>query len=604
MLTPKQLREIADTMYPILDELNTWIASDVIKRLMARLGRGEGAFFTETDKWQLELYKEAAGHYEALEREIKRWTKKADAEVKAIFEDAGLKAWKADDAFYTRQGYESISLLKSETLMRMLTDAYQRTQGEIHNFTRTTAEHSQQRFIKVCDSAHFRVMTGAQGYTQAVRDAVEELADAGQLRVKYPTGHSDTIETAVLRCVRTGAAQASGSLAIQGMIEHDWDVILVSAHLGARYGDGGENPGNHFWWQGKFYSRTGKTPELPLFKETGYGTGEGLSGWNCRHSFGPGNPGYNPYEKYDTEENRAAYDLSQKQRAMEARIRRMKTKLLGYKTSIANCGDPKLKKELQADYDRLAQKLSARNSAYNEFCENNNLRPYNDRLQVAKWNRAEATRAAKAAARADKAGKGGIAKVLTGQSAGDSGQGAGGKHIPSVVSTLETVDRRSVDEVFGEVRKTAEALPYEVNFTVTSDGRVWYTKGDKANVYPDLIETVCGQSLENSYSYHNHPADVTHFSFSADDVGFFFKYKQLVSEASDTEYRYVMERLSGTADLSYEEAKDLFYDIYNIQVLRMAYDGNLNIDLNGYHEAMKLLAQRLDFKYERTKNDG
>ena len=27
----------------------------------------------------------------------------------------------------------------------------------------------------------------------------------------------------------------------------------VSAHLGARTGDGGENHTNHFWWQGKFY---------------------------------------------------------------------------------------------------------------------------------------------------------------------------------------------------------------------------------------------------------------------------------------------------------------------------------------------------------------
>ena len=60
-------------------------------------------------------------------------------------------------------------------------------------------------------------------------------------------------------------------------------------YRGARFGDGGLIPGNHFWWQGKFYSRTGRTPDLPLFVEsTGYGTGECLCGWNCRHSFGPG----------------------------------------------------------------------------------------------------------------------------------------------------------------------------------------------------------------------------------------------------------------------------------------------------------------------------
>lgn len=92
---------------------------------------------------------------------------------------------------------------------------------------------------------HFKVTSGAASYTQAVQEAVNSIVDT-QVRVNYPTGHTDTIETAVLRAVRTGVAQASGNMAVQGMEERDWDVILVSAHIGARYGDGGQNPGNHF----------------------------------------------------------------------------------------------------------------------------------------------------------------------------------------------------------------------------------------------------------------------------------------------------------------------------------------------------------------------
>ena len=254
--------------------------------------------------------------------------------------------------------------------------------------------------MNVCDKAHLKVITGAESYTQAVKEAVEELADAGQMRVQYPSGHSDTIETAVLRCVRTGTAQASGNITMRGMEERDWDVILVSAHLGARYGDGGQNPGNHFWWQGKLYSRTGRTKELPDFlSSTGYGTGEGLCGWNCRHSFGPGTIGHNPYEGFDAEENKKAYDLSQKQRGMESSIRRSKTKLLGYRTAIDNCTDDEAKAALQAEYDKTALKLKNQNAAYNKFCEDNNLKRYDDRLHAARWNRSEAVRAAKSAQR-------------------------------------------------------------------------------------------------------------------------------------------------------------------------------------------------------------
>lgn len=397
MLTPQQLLEIVDTMHPLLDNLNSWITTDMVNRLMLRLGRGEGFLLTGTDKWQLEVYKSAGGHYEALEREIQRFTKKSEAEVKAIFEDIGIKSWAFDDAFYVAHGMESVPLLQSESMIRLLTDTYQRTNGEIRNFTRTTAKASQQKLYNVLDTAHFKVMSGAQSYTQAVREAVNDIVRE-QTKVHYPTGHTDTIETAVLRAVRTGTAQASGNMSLRGMIERDWDLIRVSAHLGARYGDGGENPGNHFWWQGKLYSRTGRTPGYPLFEEaTGYGTGEGLCGWNCRHSFGPGDPDHNPYADFDAEANKKAFDLSQKQRNAEARIRQSKLQILGLREAINSAEDEGVKATLQDDYNKAAALLHKRNLAYDKFCTDNNLKKLSDRISVAKWNRSEAAKAAAAA---------------------------------------------------------------------------------------------------------------------------------------------------------------------------------------------------------------
>lgn len=400
MLTPQELLEIVDTLHPQLDTLNVWITKDLISRLMARLGRGEEFLLTGTDQWQLEVYKSAGGHYDALQQEIKRFTKKSDAEIRAIFEDAGIRAWEADEAFYVAHGLEPVSFMQSESMLRLLTDTYQRTNGEIHNFTRTTAQASQQRLIKVLDDAHFKVMTGAQSYTSAVKDAVNEIV-GNQTKVHYPSGHTDTIETAILRAVRTGVGQASGNMAMQSMIERDWDLIRTSAHIGARYGDGGENPSNHFWWQGKLFSRTGKTPGYLLFEEaTGYGTGEGLCGWNCRHSFGPGDPNHNPYADFDAEENKKVYDLSQKQRTAEARIRAAKLKVLGLREAIDGATDEAVKATLQDEYNKAALKLQNYNKAYTDFCESNNLPKLNDRITVAKWNRSEAAKATAAARKA------------------------------------------------------------------------------------------------------------------------------------------------------------------------------------------------------------
>ena len=397
MLTPQQILEIIDTMYPVIDELNAWIIRDIVKRIMARLGREDDLFLTATDDWQLQVYQAAGGHLEAAQREIARWTKKADAEIRRIFEDAGIKALAYDSTFYAAHGLEPFNLSKSERMIQLLEDTYQRTAATVHNFTRTTATASQQRLITVLDTAHFKVASGAASYTQAVQEALESIVGE-QTKVHYPTGHVDTIETAVLRAVRTGVAQASGNMAVEGMIERDWDIILVSAHLGARYGDGGENPGNHFWWQGKFYSRTGKTPGLPLFIEsTGYGTGEGLCGWNCRHSFGPGDLTHNPFKDFDTEENKKRYDLTQRQRALENRIRRTKVKLVGLRQAVDAAGNAETKATLQAQYARGARLLERQNLAYNDFCDKHGLKRLGDRIQVAQWTREDARRSIAAA---------------------------------------------------------------------------------------------------------------------------------------------------------------------------------------------------------------
>lgn len=147
MLTPQQILDIIETLYPQIDELNVWITSDLIRRVMARLGRGEGVFLTASDEWQLEVYQAAGGHLDAVQREIKRWTKATDAEIKRIFEDAGIKALAYDSNFYIEHGLAGIELAQSENMIRLLEDTYQRTAGTVHNFTRTTAHASQQQLL-------------------------------------------------------------------------------------------------------------------------------------------------------------------------------------------------------------------------------------------------------------------------------------------------------------------------------------------------------------------------------------------------------------------------------------------------------------------------
>lgn len=399
MLTPDYIRDITERSEANASQFRSSIINLIVRRMMARLGRGANYLFTAADKWQIEVLQEAGQLLEDIQKELTSFTRVQEKEVKAAMEEAGIKALKYDDKIYTDAGLSPTPLRQSPVMLRQMQRAYEATNGEIRNFTRTTALEAQKTYINECDNAYRLVTSGAMSYTQAVKEAIDNaITDGGT--VKYPTGHKDTLETAVARSVRTGISQATGDIQMTRMIEMDWDIILTSAHLGARTGDGGQNPSNHLWWQGQFFTRTGANKQFPdFYKSTGYGTITGLCGINCRHNYGPGDGVNNPFSNIDTEDNHRIEELNKKQRELERRVRKTKRELVGMKEAVDGAQDDPLKFELQQQYDRKAALLRRQNDAYNTFCKDNNLKNLTERLNIAQWNRQQSAAANGAATR-------------------------------------------------------------------------------------------------------------------------------------------------------------------------------------------------------------
>ena len=398
MLNPDYLYRITEGAEDIASQLHSNIMQKIIERMMIRIGRGEDYLLTATDKWQIEVLQDAGYLLEDIQKEIADKTKKQVKEIQEAMEDAGVQALQWDDKIYQAAGLSPVPLLQSPTLMRLMQRNYEATAGEWRNFTRTTANEAQRLFINQMDNAYNMVTSGAVSYTEAIRDVINSVSDSG-VKVNYPSGYRMSIESAAMMIVRTGISQAAAEVSLERMKEMDWDIILVSSHLGARIGDGGQNPGNHSWWQGKFYSRTGRDDRFPPFSDTGYGTVIGLCGVKCRHSFGTGDGENNPFEQYDSEENRKEYEKQQRQRTLERRIRDSKRKVQNLQTAVDGCKDEKLKFELQQKLDRKSYTLSQQNKAYKKYCADNNLKEYAERLKVAKWDRQQAAKAAGAARR-------------------------------------------------------------------------------------------------------------------------------------------------------------------------------------------------------------
>lgn len=405
MLEPEYLRRVSEGSEQIASSLHDYIIQQIIRRIMLRIGRGEEYLLTSSDVWRIKTLQESGYLLEDITAELAKYTKWQKKEVKAAMEEAGVKALEADHKVYQAAGLSPEPLTQSPALIRLMERNMLATVNEWTNYTRTTAQVAQALYIAECDLAYNKVMTGAVSYTQAVREAVDAIVKDGVV-VRYPTGHKDTIETATARAVRTGIAQATGDICLKRMEEMDWDIVLVSAHVGARTGDGGQNPGNHAWWQGQYFSRTGKDKHFPDFKEsTGYGTIEGLCGVNCRHSFGSGTGEAkdNPYKNILTEDNYKVEQAEKRQRELERRIRKTKRAVMGLQEAVDGCKDEQAKFSLQQELDRKSYLLQRQNKAYNDYCKSNDLRPLADRLRIAQWSREQAARARGAARRYENA---------------------------------------------------------------------------------------------------------------------------------------------------------------------------------------------------------
>jgi len=325
LLTADQFDTLTDPITLLYTEYETSIIEDIARRL-------KNIDFSSA-AWQVQRLTESGALYKNVLKELARLTGKSEETIAAILKKAGVKAINFDDAIYKAAGLNPIPLNLSPAMLNVLRAGLEKTNGIIANLTMTTALTAQQSFIRAADLAYMQVSTGAMSYDQALRAAIKQVASEGLTTIDYASGHKDQLDVALRRTVLTGVSQTAGQIQTTRAAELGSDLVQVSAHVGAR--NTGVGPANHESWQGKIFSISGTHPKYPKFADvTGYGTGEGLGGWNCRHSWYPffeglSEPAHSRKElseykkeivKYNDKEI-SMYDATQYQRAIERKIR-------------------------------------------------------------------------------------------------------------------------------------------------------------------------------------------------------------------------------------------------------------------------------------------
>ena len=384
MLPPSYLDQMPDAFVQLWQQVEDEILQDVARRI------GKMDAVTPTANWQLWRYQQTEALRNDVVKLLAKYTGKSEAAIRRLLLQAATEAMEREDTIYYHYGKEPQPFEESAALNNLLDAGARQTCGTWQNLTATTANTVTGAFERTLDAAWLKVSTGAFDYKTAVKQAVDSLADEMPM-VTYPSGHKDSIEVAARRAVLTGVNQTTGKLQVARMDEMGCEFVETTAHGGARP--------SHAAWQGRRFHRGGavdyKGKHYPDFEAaTGYGTGAGLCGWNCSHTFFAVFPELGDPPQWTQEQLRelnarniewngkkyTAYEISQMQRARERNVRRWKKRYLAEDAAGLDPTD-------------AAVRLKAARQSLAEFAQATGGRVDSARTSVPKFGRSEGSRA-------------------------------------------------------------------------------------------------------------------------------------------------------------------------------------------------------------------
>ena len=326
------------------------IMDDIIRRIQ-KAGR-----ITDAADWQIQRLVILGNSTQDIEDLIRRAVGGNEDEVRRLYAEVIEREYTRDRSLYEQIGKEFIPYELNPELQQITDALVKQSTEELYNITKSTGfmlENGSGRKIftplsdvynRYLDDAITGMANGAYDYNTLVRRLVSQMTASGlrtdhalsdggsDYGVDYASGWHNRVDVAARRALLTGFGQ---------LTQHVTD--LNAQRLGTNYFEvtwhGGARP-EHAAWQGKVYTKE------QLTTKCGLGTGPGLLGWNCRHTYYPFIPGISERlytDEWLEEQNRReaiprsfrgkeynAYEATQKQRQMETamRARREQVQLL------------------------------------------------------------------------------------------------------------------------------------------------------------------------------------------------------------------------------------------------------------------------------------
>ncbi len=331
MFTPSQLEQMPVALEQLFREFETRVMQDVIRRIRIN------DEITRSADWQIYRLVQMGQSTEYIQQELQRLLQLSEKEVDNLYEKVIEAGYSHDEKLYKAVGAEFIPFKENEQLQQLIRAVSEQTKQQLVNITQTLGFATQINNVRVftplaqylqrtLDAAVLDVTSGVFDYNSVLRKVVSDMTKSGVRTVDYETGYYNRIEVAARRALMTGVKQVVNHINDNNARELNTGYFEVSWHATARP--------THQLWQGRVYSRQ------ELIDICGLGTGPGLLGWNCYHSYYPFIPGIsvrqwsdeeldamnakeNKLKKYGQKEY-TTYEATQKQRQLETLMRKQR----------------------------------------------------------------------------------------------------------------------------------------------------------------------------------------------------------------------------------------------------------------------------------------
>ena len=207
--------------------------------------------------------------------------------IAKIYETALQEAY-TDPRFeaYLAEEPDAVRPDAQQRLTNYVRAVYEQTAGNLYNYSNTTALRA--AYVDAIDKAILATSTGVTSYTEAMRDTIRQLGQAG-MQVTYASGYHRRLDTAVRQNIVDGVNQINKTASVMiGQAINEtagadiYDAIEISAH--ARSAPDHEPVQGHVFMKEEYEKMQAGLTCRDIDGRIFQGFKRPIGEWNCRHT--------------------------------------------------------------------------------------------------------------------------------------------------------------------------------------------------------------------------------------------------------------------------------------------------------------------------------